>query len=109
MAVLAGLGSGYEPGMHAYDENMSVSCAEALPAEWVLGDAAGPVIYTGMQLTHFICRNCKWTAAADSSLAMQRDLQWIDISYNPLGAPATLPPDWADLPLVAIKVSKPAS
>jgi hypothetical protein len=88
---------------------MSLPFAAALPAEWVLGTAAGPVIYTGMQLTHFICRNCKWTAAADSGLAMQRDLQWIDISYNPLGSTQTLPPDWADLPLVAIKVSEPTA
>lgn len=84
--------------------------AEPLPAEWTLGDATGPPIYTGMDLTHFICINCKWSAAADLNLVHQHNLEWLDISFNPVAplnniGPNTLPAEWKYLPLVALKVS----
>lgn len=85
---------------------MTCGCvpADLLPSSWTLGDA-GPPVYSGMALTHFICRNCKWSAAADPGLQFQRDLTWIDISYNPLAAPYdTLPSLWDELPLVTLKV-----
>jgi hypothetical protein len=41
---------------------------------------------------------------------MQRSLEWIDISGNPLAAPYnTLPADWNTLPLVALKVGQSTS
>lgn len=58
-----------------------------------------------MDLTHLICRSCKWSAAADPNLRWQRNLEWIDISLNNLTAPGnTLPQSWEELPLVTIKV-----
>lgn len=84
--------------------------ADLLPTEWTLGGATGPSVYTGMNLTHFICRECRWSAASDPGLAMQRSLEWIDISLNPLAAPYdTLPLDWHVLPLVALKVGQKPS
>jgi hypothetical protein len=78
--------------------------ADPLPVEWILG-SMDPPVYPGMDLTHLICRNCKWSAAADADLSYLRNLEWLDISYNPLAETArTLPQAWDVLPLVAIKV-----
>jgi alkylhydroperoxidase family enzyme len=78
--------------------------ADTLPVEWTLGD---PPMYTGLDLTHLICRNCKWSAAADANLAYMQNLEWLDISYNPLAEAArTLPQTWDMLPLVAVKVCR---
>jgi len=75
-----------------------------LPSEWLLGDLQ-TYDYTGMALTHFICRHCKWSAAADPGLQMQRDLVWLDISFNNLAVPYNiLPAQWDELPLVTLKV-----
>lgn len=82
----------------------AAAAADVLPSEWLLGDLQ-TYDYTGMALTHFICRYCKWSAAADPGLQMQRDLVWLDISFNNLAAPYNiLPAQWDELPLVTLKV-----
>lgn len=86
--------------------NLVSAChaADPLPVEWTLGLLPE---HTGMDLTHLICRNCKWSAAAHADLAYLRNLEWLDISYNPLAEAArTLPQGWDVLPLVAVKVRR---
>jgi hypothetical protein len=83
---------------------MNCCAAEQLPDEWVFGSATAP-IFTGMALTHFICRHCQWGAAADTGLRWQQNLKWLDIS-NPLVTPSTLPNVWDELPLETLKVRR---
>jgi hypothetical protein len=79
-------------------------CAEKLPADW----------FSGMtSLQTFMCTNCNWAEAADPAMAAWQALSWLDISGNPLqlgavradSSPANmLPPEWAQLNLMALKV-----
>lgn len=95
------------PLCHSHNQppgSLCVLFAAPLPTEWTLGT---PPTYAGMNLTHFQCRFCSWSAAADPGLQFQRQLVWLDISYNPVAQVAgiaTLPDVWRELPLIALKV-----
>lgn len=85
--------------------------ADYLPPAWlrILNPLA---LYTGMNLTHFTCRKCKWSAALSSAYAGQVHLKWLDVSFNPpptdrLGAnlDVYLPSSLETLGLEVLKVS----
>lgn len=81
--------------------------AEPLPLEWLVAAGNGST-YAGMNLTHFICRNCQLAYALTTAFTHQPNLRHLDVSFNPVASGNdSLPLEaWSDLPLATIKVGK---